>query len=522
MNSDLSNKEKHRHRSFTAQLPRNLAGNIAYFLINIIIGLLLVPFFISTLGVAAYGIIPLATSLNGYVGLLTQSLNTAVSRYLTVDLQREDYATANKTFNTAFFGISGIILIMVPVVAILSIFAPIVFNIPSGQETSAIYLFLGVSSAFLIRSWSGNFTVSLFAYNRLDLLNLVDITNVTVQVLLIISFFSLAEPSLALIGLAYLIGGIVASTLAIILSRRINPHLTINIYDFDRFRLNELIGMGWWVIIGYVGSLLNSNIALIVVNVIFGAIAGGEYAIALQWNILMGAIAATLTGVLTPIILTYYAKEQTESLLKVSKSAVKLMGLVLALPIGLVCGFAPALLTVWVGMEYSFLAPLIVLLVGPLTINLCVQPLFAINVAYNRVKVPGILTLFLGIGNLLLAIIFSLYTGWGFYGVAIAGAIIVTLKHAIFTPWYATNILGVPVHTFTRSMLPGVIAMIIIAGSASVISMVFHVVGLLSLILAGGSLTTIYLIALWPLGLDGFERGLFSSYLPASIRRYVK
>lgn len=49
-------------RGLATQLPRNLAANIAYFLVNIVIGVLLVPYFINTLGVAAYGIIPLATS----------------------------------------------------------------------------------------------------------------------------------------------------------------------------------------------------------------------------------------------------------------------------------------------------------------------------------------------------------------------------------------------------------------------------------------------------------------------------
>lgn len=503
------------------QLPRNLAGNIGYFLINVIIGLLLVPYFISTLGIAAYGIIPLATSLNGYVGLFTQSLNTAVSRYLTLDLQREDYEKANKTFNTAFFGISSIILFMVPVVAIFSFYAPMIFNVPIGQENGAIFLFLGVSSAFLIRSWSGNFTVSLFAYNRLDLLNLVNIVNVIVQVLLILTFFSFLGPSLALVGLAYLIGGISASVIAIILSRWINPHLTINIKDFDRSRLLDLTGMGWWVIVNQVGSILFLSIDLIVVNMLFGAIEGGEYAIALQWVVLLRAIATTISGVLTPIVLTYYAKEQTDKLIRVSKSAVKLMGLFMALPIGLVCGFAPALLTVWVGSDFSFLSPLLVVLTGHLAINLAVLPLFSINVAFNRVKIPGVLTVVMGVCNLLLALILSLYSGLGYFGVAIAAAIILTLKNAFFTPWYATRILKISKYTYARAMMPGIISTLLVGGCAIAISLIFPITSILLLVIAGGVLTLIYLAIIWLIGLDGFERSLFISYLPIPMRRFI-
>ena len=115
---------------FAQQLPKNLIANILYFLINVAIGLYLVPYFISTLGVAAYGLIPLATSFTGYVGILVQSINTAVTRFLTIDLQRGDYPAANKTFSTAFFGLASVIALMIPIVIIVSYFIPVIFNVP--------------------------------------------------------------------------------------------------------------------------------------------------------------------------------------------------------------------------------------------------------------------------------------------------------------------------------------------------------------------------------------------------------
>lgn len=505
-----------------AQLPRNLLANIAYFLVSVGIGVLLVPYFISTLGVAAYGLIPLAASITGYVAIFVQSLNTVVTRFLTVDLQRGDYALANRTFNTAFVGLSALVLLMVPVVLVVAWFVPTIFDVPAGDEKEAIYLFLGVTIAFLIRTWSGNFTVSLFAYNRLDLLNLINVINIVVQLLLILTFFSFIKPSLALVGLAYSTSAATATVLAFFLSRRINPHLTINRLDFDRSKLFEICTMSWWVIFGYIGALLFSNIDLIVVNKIFGASEAGEYAIALQWSILINTIAGIFAGVLTPVILTYYAKGQSETLIRVSRTSVKLMGLALALPIGLVCGFAPELLTIWIGKEFSYLAPLLIILIAPLSINLCVMPLFSVNVAYNRVKIPGCATLLLGFSNLLLAIVLSLYTGWGYYGVAIAAAIVVTSKHGVFTPWYASKVLGVTVNTFYRPIIPGAIATIIITGSSFAISLLVNMADILHLMIAGSLVTVVYLAILWSLALEGFERSIFLSYLPTSIRKYER
>ena len=509
-------------RSFKDQLPRNLVANLVFFLINVVIGLLLVPYFINTLGIAAYGLIPLATSITGYVAIIITSINTSVARFLTVDLQREEYAAANRTFNTAFFGISAIILIMVPVIIVFSVFIPFFFQVPSGQESGVIILFLGVFTAFLIRSWSGNFTVQLFAYNRLDLQNLVNIIHVIVQTVLIILFFTIFSPNLAFIGGAYLIGAIVASVVSIIFAKRICPFIKISVNSFDRTRVNDLCGMGWWVVINQIGALLFLQIDLIVVNIFFGAISAGEYAIALQWMILLRAISGVLSAILTPIVLTYYARDQIKSLIRISKSAVKLMGLAMALPIGLICGFAPELLTVWVGPQFTSISPLMWIMLLPLVINLAVLPLFSINVAFNRVRIPGIVLFIMGCANIVLAIILALFSGWGYYGVAIAGAITLTLTNSVFTPWYTARILKKSIMTFVSSIIIGFFAMVCIIGMTMLFSILFDISKLQTLAISILIISGIYLFILIRIGLNCFERSIAISCLPKNLQIFIK
>jgi O-antigen/teichoic acid export membrane protein len=501
--------------TFSKQVPKNLLANVLYFILNVIIGLFLVPFFIDSLGVASYALVPLATSLTGYVNLVVQSLNTSVSRYLTIDLQRKEFEKANITFNTALFGTLGIILLMLPFVFLISYYAPSFFEIPASQENAARILFLGVISSFLLRAWGSNFGVSLFAYNRLDLQNLINAVNILVQVGLIILLFRFYSPSLVYIGLAYLIGAAAAFILTIVLSRKINPHLKVNTKDFRRSKVNEITGMGGWVIINQVGSLLFLQIDLIVVNKLFGTVAGGEYSVVLTWSIMLRTIAGMLVGVLTPVILTYYAKERIDELINISKSTVKLTGLAMALPIGYICGFAPQLLSLWVGPEFAKLSLLMVLMLSHLVINLPVMPLFAINVAYNKVRIPGIVSFFMGIGNFLLAVMIPYLIGWNYYGVALAGAIMLTLKNAFFTPWYATKILKVERFTFVNSMLPGVFAMALTAGVSRLTVYYLHISGLSSLSLCGIILTMLYLLIVWRFGLKKLERQTAKSLIPS-------
>jgi len=154
-----------------------------------------------------------------------------------------------------------------------------------------------------------------------------------------------------------------------------------------------------------------------------------------------------------------------------------------------------------------------------MTINLAVLPLFSINVAHNRVRIPGILTFFMGFGNLALAIALPLLTGWGYYGIAIAGAIVLTLKNALFTPWYATRVLKINSHAFTRSMLPGVVATALIIAAAIMLGMILPLGTLMVLMLAGLIITAAYVVMVWRVGLNSDERELFKSYVPEKLRR---
>jgi hypothetical protein len=162
-----------------------------------------------------------------------------------------------------------------------------------------------------------------------------------------------------------------------------------------------------------------------------------------------------------------------------------------------------------------------VLLTVHLSINLAVLPLFFINVAHNKVRVPGIVTLIMGVGNIALAVALPFLTGWGYYGVAVAGAIVLTLKNAFFTPWYATKVLDIEVNTFTRSMLAGVAATIIVGISAAALGAFLLLTSLAMLSVVGMSITLVYLAGIWAFGLCGFERRLFKSYLPLTLRRIV-
>jgi len=301
------------------QLPINVIANISYFALNVGIGLWLVPYLIAHLGIAVYGVIPLAISMSAYMGLVTTPISISVSRFLTIDLKKGDFKTANQTFNTAFFGLLTVSLFILPFILIGSFFVPDLLNIPDGYENVTRILFFFVLSAFLVTVVSGNFSVSAFSQNRLELTMMTHGIGLVSRVLVIVSLFTILTPQLWHVGIGFFMGALFTLGGAVWIWRRLTPELNIKRSYFDQSRLYDLLGMGGWVFVNQIGTLLFLNIDLIVVNRLFGAESGGYYGSVLQWVILLRALSGILSGVLTPTILAYHAEGKSDQLIRLSK-----------------------------------------------------------------------------------------------------------------------------------------------------------------------------------------------------------
>jgi membrane protein EpsK len=454
------------NKSFSKQLPINLISNVGVFLVGIVINLFLTPFYIKHIGLEGLGLIRLALILPVYTGLVSLVISKSVGRFLTIDLQNDAVAEANQTLNTAFFSITAILLFLIPIIFILSFNIQVLFDIPSGLEEQAKDLFLGVLLASVIGLFTGLFMIPAYANNRLDVANLSGIVTKLLQPALIVFLLVYVSMDLSLIGYAYLATSFVGLTISIFIWKKFAPQLSINYKFFHMEKLKEMTATGSWIMINQLGAMFFLYIDLIVINIFFGSAQTGEYSTVLQWSTLLRSIASVFVGVLGPMIMISYAKKHMEKIIKISTISVKMLGLLMAIPIGIISGFASPLLTVWLGESFAHLAPLMWLMILPLTINLSILPLFNVQVALNQVKIPGLFSLFVGIGNLLLTLLFIKIFDMGIYSVALASAIMLIIKNFVFTPIYTSYILGLKKTFFFKYTISGFALSILIFLSA--------------------------------------------------------
>ena len=507
------------HKSFKQQLPQNLIMNIISFVINIGVGLWLVPYLIRYLGQAAYGLVPLAMMFTEYISLITISINGTITRFLTIDVQNDDWEKANKTFNTAFFAL--IILIILQIIALGFIIFNLkdIINIPHGILQDTYYLFVFTFAGYLLSLLSSVFTTSMYTYNRLDLLKSVDITRISIRIIAIVLFFTLIKPTLLFVGVGNFLGALFSLIFSFTYWKKLTPKLKININQFNRSLLRRLFSMGGWLVLNQVGYLLFLKIDLLVINKFLGPQKGGEYAAVQQWSILLRVFAGVLSGMVGPMILISYANKRIQSVISYGKLGVKYLSVFIGVIVGLISGFSYPLLSLWLGNDFSQYTGLLILTLSTLVVNLGVLPLFSINTALNKVKIPGIVSLAMGIINIILVIIFIVKFNLGLVGVALAAAIVLTLKNGLFTPWYTAKILHIRLTAFYKPLGTGVIISI----SSFIMSyyMSFMVHSWLNLILFGVAISVVSIIIFWFLLLNKTERVLMLSMLPNVIQKRI-
>ncbi len=507
--------EKSSIPNFKREFSRNFTSNVVLFLIQLLVGLLIVPFYIDTLGIAAYGIVPLATSFTSYVVLILECLNGAISRFLTIHIQSSDLPGATQIFNTALVTIVGFIVLISPVALIFAWYAPDFFNVTGVERTSVIFLFVLVFFASFVSSLRSPFSAVMYAFNKIHYNNYLSLTSTLLSTGIILALFLTRTPSVFFIGVATFLSALVSLFLTIAYSRKVYDKIVISPSLFSKKWFTDITTLAKWFLVDQIGAMLLLQLSLILVNKGFGTATGGEYAIVLTFFNLLWAITSLITSVLSPIYYIYYARRQFESIFNLSIVSVKSIGLAMALPIGLICIFSPRLLTIWVGAEFAHLSLLVWILLVPLTSIVSVRSLINGYAAYNKVRVPAIVTIISGLLNLILAVTLPNVYDLGVIGIPLAFTIALFLRNFVFIPWYTAKVLGVAPAEFYKPTIPGTVAYFALVIVGYPLTVYFAAsASIVDIALISGGISLVYLTIVTQFVLTGSERDLIRSILP--------
>ena len=496
-----------------SRLVANVGTNVLSVGVSVAIGIWLTPYLISNLSIEVYGMIPLVTSFIQYLNLFTMSISGTVSRYVSIYFNSGDLEKSNIFFSSALIGLVVICGVLLIPVLTISLFFSDIFKVPTGFEIEASVLFLCVMVSSFLSAMSTSFQVSTFVRHRFDLANAITILSKLLRVVVLLFLFEYIRPSLISFGISYSAMALFFLVSFVLLTRILTPQLHIRrrFLEFDAIR--QMAKMSTWMAVNQIGAILYIGVSFILINIFLGPEQLGRYGAIAQLVILMTQLGAALSNVFVPIAYDYIARDKIDVLVIQMQRSAKFMSLMMGLPIGIVCGLAKPFLTLWLGTEYSDLAPLVWLLMGPWLVSISIRPIFSVFQGLNKVKIPAIVTMVLGLVNVLLTIILIRFTGLGINGVALALLICLAGKNLFFSPVYAASITGQKKTMFIKALMPGIIIGLIIAMCLYAFTMVVVIDGIALFVLIGLITSALYSTFSWFIILSKEEKLLLSSLL---------
>lgn len=488
------------------QVRRNLVFRVMGLGVTLLLGLWFPPYLVEKLGLALYGLVPLVNQLASYATILNTAFSTSTGRFITIDVSRGDAEGASRTLSTAVFGgLVVVVAIMAPLSALIIWVTPHVIEVPAGAERALLWLQVAAMCAFML-NFLNNFHPVLFALNRLDVSSGIDALAAIARVAMVVALFSLLGVELWYVGLGLCAASVISMAGYVTGWRRLAPQVRLNWRAFSLPRLKELMATGGWVSINALGSLLYLNVDLILVNRLAGPEQGGAYGAILQWSVVLRTVGFLVAGVLDPILIARHAQDDQAGMMRLVRTATKFAGLLVALPVGIICGLSKPLLTTWLGPEFAIYWKLLWLLTLHQVVNLAVRPMLTVNVARNELTWPALATIIIGLGNVGMALLLGGTLGWGIYGVAAAGMIAMTLRNGLFQTIYTIFTTRVKPLFFCGALLWPLVAAVALALGLHVLGMRYDFGGWLRLAGVGVGAAVVYAAVVLGLLLNRDER----------------
>lgn len=434
-------------KQFKKQIPRNAVMAFLSFFTYTLTAIWLTPYLVKHLGAAAYSLVPLAGLLTQYVTIITAELSKSVNRFLTVEIQKVG-GEPNAVFNSSLFLYIILIILQVPVFSLAVGYAEHLFTIPEEFVLDAKLLFGFSAGAFLISLLGAVFGVSLFATNRLDIGNTMLLLRRLASLVLIVMCFSIWGPGLRFIGYVEFGLQIMMFGWSVYNWRRLTPELRLDIGQIHFKNLKPIFRMSSWTLINRLGTLLYLRSDVWIINRFISPDAAGRYAAVLVVANFIRQLSSQVSGQLAPAIMTFWAKEDLNGLRRLLTFSVKILAVGLSIPVTFLCVNGGDVLGLWLGPDYARNAWLLVVLVIHTPINTGILPLFTLFIASNSVKIPALVTLVMGIINVAASYYLGVVMEMGMLGVALATAVVLTLKNACFTSVYSAVILKIKYREF--------------------------------------------------------------------------
>ena len=140
----------------------NISANFIKIAVISIVSFVITGILVRELGEELYGVVPLFSSMNRYIGLSTTILSASVGRFVSLSFFKGDFDDANKYYSSSFFGLLLITTIAFFVLYAFSFLLDNFFQFPIERIYEVQVFFMLSVSSLLLSSIVSTFNVPAF------------------------------------------------------------------------------------------------------------------------------------------------------------------------------------------------------------------------------------------------------------------------------------------------------------------------------------------------------------------------
>lgn len=495
----------------------NLVFNVMSMVVSMGLSFWITPYLTNSIGSEGYGLIPLIQQFVNYTTVITISITSISGRYFSIARRRENNKEAQEYFSSTLYATVITTLILLIPFVLSSFMIDKIINIPDGfledvRKTHLIFMIV-----FITTFITSAFNDGPFSENKLFYTSGISIVNVILKSAVTVSLCLMFEPRIWFVSTGVLSGALAALVLSVLVFKKIIPDIKITLKPHNRVK--DILSSGMWISLGEIGVILFLQIDLFVSNHFVPLKEAGEYAVVLQLPSVIRTFSGTIVSIFVPVVVALYAAGDMEEMKKYVNNAVKYTGIVLSLPIGILCGLGGTLLSLWINPDFEKYQLVLAVLSVHLSINLSVQAVTSIETAMAKVKIPAFMTLIMGAVNFGLACLFAGPMNMGVLGIALAGGIVLTCKNFIFSPIYVAYITNSKWYTY----FPGVIKPFCTTACVSIfcyfVQQTIHISNLVAFVGVCCVIGIIYLIVVWTFMIERNEKQKIVEYIRKKVNK---
>lgn len=478
--------------------------------ITILIALLYTPIMIRLLGQAEYGLYAMIGSVAAYFNILDLGLGNAIVRYTSRNRAIGDKKKESK--------LNGMFLILYSIIGVITIVAGIVFyNIIDNIFATGLSVVELEKAKIMVIILTINFALSfplavfgsiMQAYEKFVIVKTIEIVRSLATPIITLPLLFLGHGSIAMVVIMSFVN-ISCLLFNVIYSFK---HLKINFYfgKIDSLLLKEILGYSFFVFLGVIVDQIYWNTDQFILGAIAGTVPVAVYAIAMQFINIYKKFSTSISGLFLPRASIMVANnsnnaEMTKSMIKYGRIQYIIMAYILT-------GFAlfgRLFINYWAGSNYDNAYYITLIIMIPLIIPLIQNFGIAVLYAKNMQKFRSVVLVFIAVLNVIITIpLVQTYDG---IGAAVATAISLTIGNTIIMNIYYHKKIGINMLYFWRNILvmslPVILALCIGFGMKFILDFNNLLLMPLNIILY----SLVYMILMWYLGFNAYEKDLFSS-----------